>query len=63
MQDGFSKPAEVADELHTNERTLANWRCKRKGPPFVKVGSSVLYPRDRLDAWLAERLVDTALGE
>jgi len=59
MQELFFKPTELAEVLKTNEGTLANWRCQRKGPPFTKVGGSVLYPRDKLGVWLNERLVDT----
>lgn len=29
-------PKEVARWLGKKEKTLANWRCKGKGPPFVK---------------------------
>lgn len=31
--------------------TLRNWRAARIGPPFTKIGKSVLYPVDALDAW------------
>lgn len=31
--------------------TLRNWRSKRVGPPFLKVGKSVLYPMEGLLAW------------
>jgi hypothetical protein len=34
--------------------TLANWRSQGRGPSFVKVGSKVLYPVDKLEEW--ERL-------
>ena len=59
MSEQFSKPAQLAKELHKTEGTLANWRCQKKGPPFVKIGSSVLYPRDKLEVWLESRLVET----
>lgn len=36
--------------------TLANWRSQRRGPPFVKVGSKVLYPVDQLEAWERQQL-------
>lgn len=36
--------------------TLANWRSQRRGPPFVKVGSKVLYPLDKLEAWERQQL-------
>ncbi|MBY0567449.1 MAG: hypothetical protein K2P70_09065 [Hyphomonadaceae bacterium] len=32
--------------------TLSNWRSTGIGPPFMKVGRSVRYRLDRLNAWL-----------
>lgn len=40
-------------------RTLTGWRNKRKGPPFVKFGSRVLYPLDRLVEWEKKQTVET----
>lgn len=37
-------------------QSLANWRSKKKGPPYVKMGTKVLYPLDKLEAWEAEQL-------
>lgn len=31
--------------------TLANWRCKKVGPPFVKLRARVVYPIDGLTEW------------
>ena len=31
--------------------TLRNWRSQRVGPPFIKIGKSVLYPVQGLDEW------------
>lgn len=31
--------------------TLANWRSKKRGPPFVKIGGKVLYPVAALLEW------------
>lgn len=31
--------------------TLRNWRAKKIGPTFVKIGKAVLYPTNELDAW------------
>ncbi len=36
--------------------TLSNWRSQGKGPPFVKMGSRVLYPIAKLEAWEEKRL-------
>ncbi|MFC5437118.1 DNA-binding protein [Rhodanobacter umsongensis] len=40
-------------------QTLTGWRNKRKGPPFVKFGSRVLYPLDRLEEWEKKHTVET----
>ena len=45
---------EVADRWRLSDQTLANWRSAGKGPPFIRVGSRVLYPFDGIQAW--ERL-------
>lgn len=31
--------------------TLANWRCKKVGPTFVKLRARVVYPLDGLIEW------------
>jgi hypothetical protein len=53
-------PAEVAREFRTPEGVLANWRQKGGGPPYVKVtpgrNGRVLYPREEVRAFYAERL-------
>lgn len=37
--------------------TLRNWRAQRVGPPFIKIGKSVLYPIQALDEWDKQNLV------
>ena len=36
--------------------TLANWRSKKTGPAFLKIGSRVVYPIAKLEEWEAKRL-------
>ena len=36
-----------------SEGTLANWRCARKGPPYVKIGTLIRYDPDDLARWIA----------
>ena len=43
----------VAADLRITTGTLANWRCKRKGPPFVKVGNRAKYPKGDYLRWKA----------
>lgn len=32
-------------------KTLAEWRSKRLGPPYIKAGAAVLYPIADVEAW------------
>ena len=44
--------------------TLAHWRCERRGPAFIKLGSKVAYSGKALNEWLASRTVrPLATGE
>lgn len=36
--------------------TLANWRSQGQGPDFVKFGTRVLYPLDKVEAWEVAQL-------
>ncbi len=49
---GYSTEAEKAEQLGKTVRTLQYWRQKRIGPPFVKLGNTILYPDDESDKWL-----------
>lgn len=40
-----------------SEGTLRNWRSKRIGPSFIKIGKAVLYPVNELDRWDRSNLV------
>ena len=51
---------EVASRWRLSEQTLANWRHGRKGPPFVRIGSKVLYPTEGITAF--EKLSQQWLG-
>ena len=46
---------DAAEYLGLATQTLAKMRWSGDSPPFFKVGRRVLYERDELDAWLAER--------
>jgi hypothetical protein len=39
--------------------TLATWRSRKNGPPYVKVGGRVLYPLDGVEAWEKKRTFGT----
>ena len=46
---------EVAELLRRPVEALRYWRWRGEGPPSFKVGARVLYRRDAVLAWLAER--------
>lgn len=46
---------DAAEYLGLATQTLAKMRWSGESPPFFKVGRRVLYQRDELDAWLAQR--------
>lgn len=50
---------EAAERLRIPEKTLANWRNKRVGPPFRKFGRRVLYPLDQLEQWERDQTIET----
>lgn len=31
--------------------TLANWRSKKVGPPYIKLRTKVVYPFEQLEEW------------
>jgi integrase len=41
----YMTPVEVAERLRISVKTLANWRSSSLGPPWLKVGGRVVYPR------------------
>jgi hypothetical protein len=53
------KAAEYVREVHFQPlevSTLATMATRGGGPPYHRIGNTVLYPRDELDAWALERL-------
>jgi Helix-turn-helix domain len=55
----FLTPEEVSERYRggVSVGTLRNWRAKRIGPTFVKIGKAVLYPTSELDAWDQKNVV------
>jgi hypothetical protein len=39
-------------------QTLRNWRCMRKGPPYLKMGRSVRYLTNDLDDFMAKNRIN-----
>jgi hypothetical protein len=40
-----------------SDGTFRNWRSKRIGPSFLKIGKAVLYPVDELERWDRSNLI------
>ena len=53
--DSFLAPPAVADLLATSPGQLAKLRMRGEGPPFVKLGRSVLYRLGDLRQWAADQ--------
>lgn len=50
---------QLCSELSISSVTATKWRGKAEGPPFVRVGRLIRYPREAFNAWLASRTVGT----
>ena len=48
--DLFLMPAELARRWRRSGQTLANWRSRRVGPPYIKLGRRVLYRLSEIEA-------------
>ena len=48
---------EAAEYIGAAEPTLASWATRGGGPPYVKVGSKVVYLQRDLDEWMAARRI------
>jgi len=45
-------PANVADHMGVRVQTLARWRCRGVGPPFIRVEHGAYYREAAFFAWL-----------
>ncbi|PYI69744.1 DNA-binding protein [Arthrobacter livingstonensis] len=52
LLDSLVAPITLAKCLGTTERSLSEWRIKGRGPKFIRVGRSVRYRPEAVDAWL-----------
>jgi hypothetical protein len=53
---------QLADWISQSPGTLANWRSRRIGPPYVKLPSGVRYRVRDVEAWLDAQLVEPRSG-
>lgn len=51
---------EVADYLGLPPQTLAQWRSRRKGPTYLKVGRHVRYRWSDVEKWLDTQADESA---
>jgi hypothetical protein len=51
-------PRETAKVRRTTIGHLANERSRGLGPPFVKLGGRIFYPKNSLAKYISERIVD-----
>jgi hypothetical protein len=48
-------PSELAAFLNLEPQTIATWRMRGQGPPFIRVGSVIRYRRAEVESWLRSR--------
>lgn len=52
----YLRPKQAAQKYNIDDGTLANWRAKNIGPPYIKHGGLILYPTDDFERWLTAGL-------
>jgi predicted DNA-binding transcriptional regulator AlpA len=53
--DGLLTEDETTAYLGIVPNTLAKWRTRGEGPPFVRVGRLIRYDRAAIDRWVASQ--------
>ncbi|MBI5018479.1 MAG: helix-turn-helix domain-containing protein [Deltaproteobacteria bacterium] len=53
----YLPPKACSALFSTPESTLANLRWQRRGPPYIKRGSRILYPRADFERWLESQRI------
>jgi len=51
---------EAAELLRRSPATLTRWRRQRTGPSWADVQGRVLYPREKIEAWVEAHTVEAA---
>lgn len=52
MKKQFMTTTEAAEYLDVKPNTLAKWRQREEGPPWVKIGANVRYAEKDLRAYV-----------
>lgn len=57
MPDKLLTPSEVVEYLDNKItiETLGVWRCRGRGPNYLKLGGKVVYPLPELEKWIKEK--------
>ena len=53
LVNGHMDPSNAAIYIGRAVHTLAQWRCERRGPDFVRVNGRIFYPKAGLDKFMA----------
>jgi hypothetical protein len=57
LDEEFLTPEGVARLIGKSTRTVNWWREDRQGPPYVRVGRTILYKKTSVLKWLSDREV------
>lgn len=49
----YLTPGDLAELLQISGGTIANWRTRKVGPEFIRIGGLVRYSPAAVEAWLA----------
>jgi hypothetical protein len=52
---GLMSAEEMSTVLQVSPQTLATWRCKKRGPPSIKLGKKVFYLISDFSRWTQEQ--------
>ena len=55
MSARYFRTAPAAEHCNSTKSTFEKLRVTGGGPPFIKMGKTVVYDVTDLDAWMAER--------
>ena len=55
---GLIPASDMSAILKVSIQTLATWRCKKKGPPSIKLGKRVFYLLAEFNKWMQDEARD-----
>lgn len=58
MEVRFLRPKDVERMFGIRVKTLANLRWLKKGPPYKKLGRTVLYEPDKVERWIKKHCAE-----